>query len=246
MKDGRGPAFEARGLSKAFGGTFAVEGCDMTVPRGTVYGFLGPNGAGKTTVLKLALGLLAPTGGSARTLGLELPANRDEVLARTGSAIEAPVFYDHLSGADNLRLHLEYRGLPGADPAEALALVALDPSDPKPVGRYSMGMRQRLAIARALSHGPELLVLDEPLNGLDPLGVRRMRDLFRRLPREKGMTVLVSSHILGEIEQVADIVAVIRAGTILREVPLESLKAERPGNLEDFFFEILAEGGEAC
>ena len=174
-----------RQLAKSFAGREGLRPCSLTVERGTLYALLGKNGAGKTTLFKLLLGFLRPTAGSAAVLGLDCLRQTAEVLRHTGCLIETPVFYEHLSAAENLRLHLACMEC-SADPAPLLARVGLDCADDRPVRAYSLGMRQRLALARALSHRSEVLILDEPFNGLDPVGQREMAALFRQLSRAEG------------------------------------------------------------
>lgn len=164
-------------LTKTFSGSEVIKGCNMTIPKGSIYGLLGANGSGKTTIFKLLMGLLTPTLGSAEIFGMDSVLCRSEILKRTGSIIEVPVFYDHLSARENLEIHLSYMGTSG-DIESTLELVGLKASNNQPVSKFSLGMRQRLGIARALIHEPELLILDEPINGLDPMGIREMRELF--------------------------------------------------------------------
>ena len=239
-------AIQIRNLSKSFGDVSVIKGSDMTVPSGCVYGFLGANGAGKTTIFKLLTGLISPTSGTATVLGLDVTKHREKVLREIGSLIEAPVFYEHLSAQDNLELHLDYMGTKGFGAETALAMVGLKDTGAKPAGKFSLGMRQRLGIARAFVHKPKILILDEPINGLDPMGIRDMRGLFLMLIREHGMTILLSSHILSEIEHTADMVGVIVNGTVVREVSLEEIKGQSNIRLEDYFFNIMSGGKEAC
>lgn len=231
-------------LVKAFAGQEIVKNCNMNVKRGSIYGFLGANGAGKTTVFKMLTGLLLPTAGKAEVLGMDVVENRDEILRNIGSMIEVPIFYDHLTAIENLDIHLSYMGVQGIEIPYALELVGLEPSNKNPVSRYSLGMRQRLGIARALVHNPKLLILDEPINGLDPMGIREMRELFSRLVHEKNMTILLSSHILSEIEQTADVVGVIVNGTIVEEIELSTIREQYPNGLEDYFFNIMTGGNK--
>lgn len=225
-------------LSKAFDGKEVIHQCNMHVEKGTIYGFLGKNGAGKTTVFKMLIGLLSPTFGSATLLGMDSVKDSLEILRRTGSLIEAPIFYEHLSAVENLQIHLAYMGGSTQKIEKILEMVGLPQIGEQPVSTFSMGMRQRLAIARALVHGPELLILDEPGNGLDPVGIREMRTLFRQLVEQEKLTILLSSHILSEIEQMADRIGFIVDGRIAEETtPGEILKKHEAG-LEDYFIEI--------
>lgn len=213
-------------LTKTFGGAEVVSGVNMTLRRGEIYGFLGPNGAGKSTVMKMLLGLVRPTGGEIELFGEKLIPGATEHLKRIGHLIETPVFYEKLTAEQNLELHAEYMGYYKTDAIrEALEMVQLIGTHDKPVKQFSLGMRQRLGIARAISTRPELLLLDEPINGLDPEGIQLMRQLFRRLRDEWGVALLISSHLLAEIEQVADTIGVIDSGRLLREVSMETVHA---------------------
>jgi ABC-2 type transport system ATP-binding protein len=230
-------------LVKTFDGTEVIKNCNINVPKGCIYGLLGANGAGKTTIFKLLLGLLTPTAGTAEVLGLEVTANQNKILKNVGTLIEVPIFYDHLSARDNLEIHLAYMGCYG-DVARTLDMVGLKSTNDQPVSKFSLGMRQRLGIARALVHKPKLLILDEPINGLDPMGIKEMRELFVNLKNERDITILISSHILGEVEHIADIVGVIVNGAIVREVSMQTIKTQFPNGLEDYFFDIMSGGGK--
>ncbi len=238
-------AIKIKNLSKSFGDESVIKNSNMTVTTGCVYGFLGANGAGKTTIFKLLTGLISPTGGTLEVLGIDVTKHREKVLRQIGSLIETPVFYEHLSATENLELHLDYMGSQGFGATAALAMVGLPGTGTKPVGKFSLGMRQRLGIARAFIHKPRLLILDEPINGLDPMGIRDMRNLFLELIREHGMTILLSSHILSEIEHTADMVGVIVNGTVVREISLEEAKGQGGVRLEDYFFNIMSGGDVA-
>lgn len=229
-------------LTKAFSGKEVIRNCTFSVERGSIYGFLGRNGAGKTTVFKLLLGLLRPSAGTANVLGLDSVWDNEAILRRTGSLIETPVFYEHLSAADNLRLHLAYMGIEDADVQPTLCRVGLPGTGSQPVSTFSLGMRQRLAIARTIIHRPEVLILDEPVNGLDPVGMKEMRILFRRLVKEEGMTILMSSHLLSEIEQIADRVGVIADGTIVQESEMTDIRKQHPSDIEDYFISLIQGG----
>jgi len=215
---------EVSGLTKRYGDTLAVDGVDLTVLAGEVYGFLGPNGAGKTTTLRILTGLIAPTSGSVRVLGGR-PGDSG-VLGRTGSMIESPAFYPYLSGLDNLRLLAEYADVPRARIDEVLELVDLTARAKDRFSTYSLGMKQRLGVAAALLKDPELVILDEPTNGLDPAGMRDMRRLIRDLGAD-GRTVLLSSHLLGEVQQICDRVGIINAGRMVAEQKVEELRGEQ-------------------
>ena len=197
---------------------------DLSVPEGSVYGFLGPNGAGKSTTLKMLLGLVRPTAGDIRVLGKRMDsANRLTILRQVGSLIESPSYYGHLTGEENLRIVQTLRGAPEKNIREVLQIVRLDGQRGKKVAHYSLGMKQRLGLAAALLGYPKLLILDEPTNGLDPAGIQEMRELICDLPERFGMTVVVSSHLLSEIDQMADHVAIIREGELVFQDTLEAL-----------------------
>lgn len=212
------------GLCKRYGSETCVDHLALKVPQGAVYGFLGPNGAGKTTTLKMLLGLVHPSAGSVHLLGHELtPRTRLAVLREVGSLIESPSYYGHLTARENLEIVRRLRGLPAEEIDEALRTVRLDGQTKKPVNHFSLGMKQRLGIAAALMGRPRLLLLDEPTNGLDPSGIQEMRELIRSLPSRYGMTVIVSSHLLGEIDQMADHVGVIRQGRLVFQGTMSGL-----------------------
>ena len=224
MNETAAPLVEVTGLTKRYGDTLAVDGVDLTVLPGEVYGFLGPNGAGKTTTLRILTGLIAPTSGSVRVLG-GAPGQAD-VLGRTGSMIESPAFYPYLSGLDNLRLLAEYAEVPRERIDVVLDLVDLADRAKDRFSTYSLGMKQRLGVAAALLKDPELVILDEPTNGLDPAGMRDMRRLIRELG-SGGRTVLLSSHLLGEVQQICDRVGIINSGRMVAEHNVEDLRGEQ-------------------
>ena len=204
-----------RDLTKTFGQRTVVEGLNLVVPRGSVYGFLGPNGSGKSTTMKMLLGLLAPTRGQISVLGRPFtPATRAEIMSRTGSMIENPPGYGHLTGAENMRIAAKMQGLSDQQISRALALVRLTEHKDRLVRTYSMGMKQRLGIALALARQPELLILDEPTNGLDPAGIEEVRRLLVELSGE-GVTVMVSSHLLDEIDRMASTLGILSAGRLV-------------------------------
>ncbi len=218
-------------LTRRFGKLIAVEALTLTVPQGAVYGFLGPNGAGKTTTIRLALGLIRPTGGDVALFGQPLRRDRRALLRRVGALVEGPSLYPHLTGRENLEVT---RRLIDATPAQrdrALHLVQLADAADRAVKTYSMGMKQRLALALALLGEPELLILDEPTNGLDPAGIREIRELICTLPQEYGITVFLSSHLLTEIEQVATHIGIIRQGRLIFEGALDALHAQSEQHL---------------
>jgi len=223
-----GLAIETRGLTKRFGHQTAVDSIDLAVPRGSVFGFLGPNGSGKTTTIRVALGLAAATSGQVSVLGEEMPRRLKDVLPRVGALVEGPGFYPFLSGAANLqRLDSADRDAPSATRRARVGLaldrVGLGHAAGKKVGAYSLGMKQRLGLANALLMPRELLVLDEPTNGLDPQGTREVRNLVRSLAAE-GTTVFVSSHLLAEVEQMCTHVAVMSVGSLVAQGTLEELR----------------------
>ena len=222
----------AENLRKKIGSKVLIRDVCMTVPKGSVYGFLGENGAGKTTTMRLLTGLWTPTGGSVRLFGEPVQKNT-RLLQRVGIMIEQPVFYEELSGRENLELHGEYLGYyQEGSVRRALELLGLEKAQEQPVKSYSLGMKQRLGIARAVMTRPELLILDEPVNGLDPAGIRQVRELLRMLSREYGTTVLISSHILAEIESLADCIGIIHGGRMVREIPMEELARQNLKYLE--------------
>ena len=217
---------ETHDLCKQYGNALRVAHLDLDVPEGSVYGFLGPNGAGKSTTLKMILGLVRPTAGDIQVLGKKLDGgNRLAVLRQVGSLIESPSYYGHLTGEENLRIVQTLRGVPEKNIREVLQIVRLDGQKGKKVAHYSLGMKQRLGLAAALLGFPRLLILDEPTNGLDPAGIQEMRELICSLPKQFGMTVVVSSHLLSEIDQMADTVGIIREGELVFQDTLETLHA---------------------
>lgn len=216
---------QTKQLSKWFKKTEVISGVNMQVRRGEIYGFLGPNGAGKTTVMRMMTNLIPPTSGEIEIFGAPLTPHAYETMKRMGSIIEYPIFYEHLSAHVNLDLHCDYMGYYDKKAiSEALDLVGLSDIGSKPVKHFSLGMKQRLGIARAICTKPELLILDEPVNGMDPSGIRELRDLFRMLSKEYGMTLLISSHILQEIEQLADTIGVINHGRLIEQVSMEQVR----------------------
>ncbi len=239
-------AIQTNHLVKCFGKIEVIKDCSMRIEQGTIYGFLGANGAGKTTIFKLLTGLLIPDSGSIEILGTDMLKSRDRMLSKIGSLIESPTFYEHLSARINLEIHLAYMNTSGFGVEKALQKVGLSDVGDKAVAKFSLGMRQRLGIARALIHKPKILILDEPINGLDPMGIKAMRELFLSLTKENGMTILISSHILSEIEHIADKIGVIVDGKMVCESDLEQIKSEHKGSLEDYFFSIMSGGNQLC
>lgn len=220
-------------LSKMIDGKELVTDVNIHVKKGEIYGFLGPNGAGKTTVMKMITNLWKPTSGTIALFGRSLEADSYEVLKRMGSIIEFPTFYEHLSGRENLNLHCEYMGYyDKGSIEEALEMLNLANASDKPVKRYSLGMKQRLGIARAILCKPELVILDEPTNGLDPAGMKQIRDLFRMLCTEYGMTLMISSHLLSEIESIADTIGVINRGKMMKEITMHEIAETNTAYIE--------------
>ena len=220
-------------LTKTFQGKEVVSSVNMNIQKGEIYGFLGPNGAGKTTIMKMITNLVKPTAGDIELFGEKLTDTSYHLLGRMGTIIEYPVFYDKLSARENLELHCEYMGYHNKQAIdEALELVKLTNTGSKAVKDFSLGMKQRLGIARAITTKPELLMLDEPINGLDPVGIKEIRDLFKMLSKEYGITILISSHILGEIEQMADTIGVINHGKLIEEVSMEQIREKNTEYIE--------------
>ena len=217
---------ETRGLTKRYGEQRSVEDLSLHVRPGRIYGLLGRNGAGKTTTMRMLLGLTRPSAGSIRIFGQPMPDKARSVLPRTGSLIESPGFYPNLTGSENLRIFAILRRLPRPEQAihAALDMVSLPYRDKKLFSQYSLGMKQRLAIALAIMHDPELLILDEPINGLDPIGIAEVRQFIRSLCEERGKTILISSHILSEIALLADDIGIIDHGVLLEEESLQQLE----------------------
>jgi ABC-type multidrug transport system ATPase subunit len=217
-------AIETRGLTRSFEFCTAVDGLDLRVPRGTIYGFLGPNGAGKTTTIRLLLGLLRPNSGSILLNGELLSQKRRELMRGIGALVETPSLYPHLTGQENLEVTRRILNLPRSRVADALSLTGLTADAHRVVRGYSLGMRQRLGLALAWLGQPELMILDEPASGLDPVGIRDQRDHLRQLAHHRNVTVFLSSHALNEVEQVADWIGIINHGRLLFQGPLQELQ----------------------
>ncbi len=236
---------ETNNLTKSYADFTAVSGINLHIPKGAVYGFLGPNGAGKSTTMKMFLGLTKPTGGSFTIDGKKYPDNRVQILKEIGSFIEAPAFYGNLSGEENLDIIRKILGLPKSSVAEALEIVGLTQFKNRLAKKYSLGMKQRLGLASALIGKPPILILDEPTNGLDPVGIHEIRTLIRSLPEKFDCTVLVSSHLLSEIELMADTIGILNHGHLLFEGTLDQLKSGAASqgyptdNLEDTFLALI-------
>ncbi len=235
---------ETKNLTKGSGGQMRVSKLDLAIPEGCVYGFLGPNGAGKTTTLKLLLGLLKPTDGTITFFGQKMTQqNRLSILKHTGSLIESPSYYGHLTGLENLQIMAKLKKVPATEIEKVLHTVRLYEQKDKKVKQYSLGMKQRLGIAMALLGNPRVLILDEPTNGLDPAGIQEMREFIKDLPMTHQMTVIVSSHLLSEVEQMADMVGIIHHGELVFQGTMATLEAQGNG-LEEVFLK-LTEGGES-
>ncbi len=238
---------ETHNLTKVYGDFKAVSKLNLHVKKGTVYGFLGPNGAGKSTTMKMFLGLTVPTRGSFTINGMSYPKDRREILRQTGSFIESPAFYGNLSGEENLDLIRRILRLPRSAVEDALELVGLTEHKKRLAKKYSLGMKQRLGLAGALMGRPPILVFDEPTNGLDPVGIHEIRTLIRSLPQKFDCTVLVSSHLLAEIELLADEVGILNHGKLLFEGSLDALRKSAAScgleadNLEDTFLNLIEE-----
>jgi ABC-2 type transport system ATP-binding protein len=222
--DGAGPAIQTSGLTKRFGERTAIDQVDLHVPRGSAFGFLGPNGAGKTTMIRMLLGLTRASAGSMSLLGHPVPSERADALERVGAIVEEPRFHPHLSGRENLRIVAAVRG-PRAHEriGPSLARVGLSERADEKVKKYSLGMRQRLGVARCLLADPLLLILDEPTNGLDPGGIQEFREMIRAMVEQEGRTIFLSSHLLDEVEKICDHAAIVDRGKIVVQGAISEL-----------------------
>ena len=219
-------AIETLSLTKSYGDFTAVEDLELKVPAGKVYGFLGRNGSGKTTTIRMIMGLIKPNGGSVKIFGNEISRNRAEYLAGIGAIIETPGFYGNLSAYENLEITAKMFKTEKSRINEVLEIVGLSNIGDKAVGKFSLGMKQRLGIANALVHSPRILILDEPTNGLDPAGIIEMRKLIRQLSGSMGITVFVSSHLLSEVQQIADYIGIIDSGHLLKQGGMELINSD--------------------
>jgi len=228
------------GLSKRYGEMLSVNNVDLLVKEGRIYGFLGPNGAGKSTTLKMLLDLVRPTNGEIDIFGKRFHRkNRIEILKNIGSLIESPSYYGHLTARENLRIFQIMLNVPDANIDEVLKIVRLDKQQTKKISAYSLGMKQRLGLASAILSFPKLLILDEPTNGLDPAGIQEIRELICSFPKQYGMSVIVSSHLLSEIDQMAEDVGVIANGKMLFQGSLSALHGmDNSKSLEEIFLEL--------
>ncbi|NIK78160.1 ABC-2 type transport system ATP-binding protein [Paenibacillus castaneae] len=222
---------ETKGLSKRYKGRYAVSNLNLKIARGDIYGFLGPNGAGKTTTIRMLLGLIKPSNGSVHIFGKALNKDKLSILRRIGSLVEYPSYYGHLSAVDNLEAIRRILDVPTARIAEVLDIVGLAKEARRPVKGFSLGMKQRLGIASALLGNPELLMLDEPTNGLDPSGILEIRELIKQMPKQHGITVLISSHLLSEVELTAGTVGIIRQGELVFQDTIENLHQQAKGSI---------------
>ncbi len=231
---------ETKDLCKSYGNRTVVDHLNLCVPRGCVYGFIGPNGAGKSTSMKMLLGLVHPTSGSVRLMGQEMTEqNRIRLLRHTGSLIESPSGYLHLTAQENLQIIADLKDVKHTEIERVLDIVHLTQDKDKKVGQYSLGMKQRLGIAMALLGNPEILILDEPTNGLDPAGIQEMRALIAGMPEKTGATVLISSHLLGEMEQMVNRVGIINHGKTLFDGSLQELRKHSQGDLNLRVLDVL-------
>lgn len=224
---------QAKNLTKIYKGKEVVSDVNLHVKKGEIYGLLGPNGAGKTTIMRMILNLVKPTNGEILLFDQKLTPTSYELFKRIGNIIEYPIFFDKLTARENLNLHCEYIGYYDKAAIDTtLAMVQLQNFEEKQVKDFSLGMKQRLGIARAILSKPELLILDEPLNGLDPVGIKEMRSLFKILKEDYGMTILISSHNLAEIEKIADTIAIIKDGHLINEILMDDIRSENVGYIE--------------
>ncbi len=236
---------ETKNLTKKYGSFTAVNNISLHIQKGRIYGFLGPNGAGKSTTMKMLLGMVQPTAGSFQIDRKAYPQDRVEILKEIGSFIEAPAFYGNLTGEENLDIIRNILGLPKQSVSKALELVGLTQYKKRPAKKYSLGMKQRLGLAGALLGNPPVLILDEPTNGLDPAGIHEIRTLIRSLPQTYDCTVLVSSHLLSEIELMADDLGILNHGRLLFEGTVHDLKTKAHAaglptdHLEDTFLALI-------
>ncbi len=216
---------ETNDLTKQYGEQKSVANLNIHIKKGRIYGLLGRNGAGKTTTMKMLLGLTNPTSGEVHIFGKDIRTDKKKILSRIGNLIESPGFYPNLTGTENLKIMARLRGVPDCNAVKnALTVVGLPYMDKKLFSQYSLGMKQRLGIANAILHDPELLILDEPINGLDPIGIVEVRDFIKQLSMEQGKTILISSHILSEMALLTDDIGIIDHGVLLEEESLEELQ----------------------
>lgn len=235
---------ETSGLTRRYGAKLSVDNLNLRVQKGSIFGFLGPNGAGKTTTIRMLLGLIRPTAGTIHIFNQELSKHRKDILRRTGSLVESPSYYGHLSGYENLDVIAKILQVSSKRVDEVLGIVRLTSAAKQAVKGYSLGMKQRLGIAAALLGNPDLLILDEPTNGLDPAGIHEIRALIKDMPKQQGITVVVSSHLLSEIDQMATHVGIVDHGKLLFQNSIEQLRAKGQNrSLEDIFLDFVDKEG---
>ncbi|MBU3171968.1 ABC transporter ATP-binding protein [Clostridium estertheticum] len=227
-------------LSKKYKNIKVVDNINLNVKEGSIYGFLGPNGAGKSTTIRMILGLIKATSGTVKLFGDDIQENRMQILKRIGAIVESPSYYGHLSAYDNLKIWAELKGVNSNKIVEVLKLLNLSEAKNKKINNFSLGMKQRLGIAQALIGDPDFLILDEPTNGLDPMGIREIRNLLISLAKDHNKTIFISSHILSEMELIVDDVGIINKGKLLYEGSLSKLKSEHKSclNLEEIFINL--------
>ncbi|EJQ03641.1 hypothetical protein IE3_05393 [Bacillus cereus BAG3X2-1] len=223
---------ETEDLTKTYGAVNCVNQLQMQVGKGDIYGFLGPNGAGKTTTIRMLLGLIKPTKGNIKVFNRDLKTNRIDILREVGSLVESPSYYGHLTGHENLEVIRQMLQVPKKNIDEVLRIVRLEKQKDKLVKQYSLGMKQRLGIAMALLGNPKLLILDEPTNGLDPAGIQEIRELIKQLPKQYDMTVVISSHLLNEMDQIATQVGIINSGQLIFQDKIEVLRKKSQASMK--------------
>ncbi|WP_283747230.1 ABC transporter ATP-binding protein [Bacillus cereus] len=223
---------ETEDLTKTYGAVNSVNQLQMQVGKGEIYGFLGPNGAGKTTTIRMLLGLIKPTTGNIKVFNRDLKTNRIDILREIGSLVESPSYYGHLTGHENLEVIRQMLQVPKKNIDEVLRIVRLEKQKDKLVKQYSLGMKQRLGIAMALLGNPKLLILDEPTNGLDPAGIQEIRELIKQLPKQYDMTVVISSHLLNEMDQIATQVGIINSGQLIFQDKIEVLRKKSQASMK--------------
>lgn len=228
-----GIIIKTKNLTKYYGNIKAVDSVSLTVRKGEIYGFLGRNGAGKTTTIKMILGLIKPTKGQIEIFGENLEKSKKEILERIGYAAEFPGFYSNLTGIENLKINIKLLGIQNKDALEeALNIAGIWEDRNKLIKRYSLGMKQRLSIARAILHNPELLIFDEPTNGLDPIGIKEVRKLIKSLAEKRKITIFMSGHILSEVQQLANTIGIIHKGRLLEEISFDELRRKNSKYIE--------------
>ncbi|WP_285397087.1 ABC transporter ATP-binding protein [Lysinibacillus sp. fls2-241-R2A-57] len=223
---------ETENLTKSYGAVNSVSQLQMRVGEGEIYGFLGPNGAGKTTTIRMLLGLVKPTTGNIKIFNKDLKTNRLDILREVGSLVESPSYYGHLTGYENLEVIRQMLQVPKKNIDQVLRIVRLEKQKDKLVKQYSLGMKQRLGIAMALLGNPKLLILDEPTNGLDPAGIQEIRELIKQLPKQYGMSVIISSHLLNEMDQIATQVGIINSGQLIFQDEIEVLRKKSQASIK--------------